>query len=118
MLRKVSAHRLVVTSAQLQPLLLGIEEELARAADDFKLSFVELPGLPEVYPRLAHERAEDPFNPVPLPPREAFKDDIVLYLHSSGSTGYPKPIPYSHNIIANQRHTRQSPSPVICKLRN
>lgn len=106
MLRKVSAHRLVVTSASLQPLVSGIEDELVRAADNFSLSFVELPRLPEVYPRLAHERAEDSFTPVPLPSRGAFKNDIVLYLHSSGSTGYPKPIPFFHEVIADQRHSR------------
>lgn len=114
MLGKVSAHRLMVTSSHLQSLILGLEDELAHAIDGYHLSFEELPGLPIIYPCLAHERPEDPFTPFPRPTCMISPQSAVIYLHSSGSTGFPKPVPYTQEVIASHRYARQLFSLLSC----
>ncbi|KAJ7671148.1 acetyl-CoA synthetase-like protein [Mycena rosella] len=49
-----------------------------------------------VYPHLGHETKEDAFVAYPDPTTRTPLDDVALYLHSSGSTGFPKCIPESH----------------------
>ena len=104
----------MVTSSHLQPLISGLEGELAHVTDGYHLTFEELPGLPIIYPRLAHERPEDPFTPFPRPTRNISPKSAVIYLHSSGSTGFPKPIPYTQEVIASHRYARLLYSLLSC----
>jgi acyl-CoA synthetase (AMP-forming)/AMP-acid ligase II len=99
MLRKVSCHKLFATTASLGPLLEDVKFELA--ASDYPLEIDELPILPDIYPHFTHETSKDPFESISLPSRDVFVDGVVMYIHSSGSTGFPKPIPYRHEIFTN-----------------
>ena len=78
----------------------GVKAEFAASDPEFKLTIEEMPSLNEVYPKLGRERVDDPFKPYPQPTTRPPMTDIVLYLHSSGSTGLPKAIPQTHQTLA------------------
>ncbi|GJE90357.1 acetyl-CoA synthetase-like protein [Phanerochaete sordida] len=103
MLKRTSCHRIISQPDQagLHELLQGVQSELAGEVKDYKLQIDALPALDAVFPtRRAAEssavapypRAAAPFSP----------DDTVFYLHSSGSTGFPKPVPQRN---ADMLHT-------------
>jgi acyl-coenzyme A synthetase/AMP-(fatty) acid ligase len=102
MLRKVSAHSLVITSSSVKPLLDDVKREMEN--DNYGLEVIELPSLIDIYPRLASETEADPFEPVLMAERDAFACGIVMYIHSSGSTGHPKPIPWTHDYLSSVAH--------------
>ncbi|KIK59187.1 hypothetical protein GYMLUDRAFT_44941 [Collybiopsis luxurians FD-317 M1] len=94
LLRKSSAHRILTTYTTLKAVIDGVRSEL-KSGEPFELSVEEAPGLYEVYPYLGKETANDPSDPPPVPylPKDT---DTAIYLHSSGSTGFPKAIRLSH----------------------
>ncbi|KAG6328546.1 hypothetical protein ID866_10543, partial [Astraeus odoratus] len=97
MIKKINCHRLIVTQHSLGDLVFGIRRELAEQDHEpYCLRIEELPTLASVYPHLSHEVASSPFLPYPKQERKPEADDIMYYLHSSGSTGFPKPIPITH----------------------
>ncbi|KAF9019777.1 putative nonribosomal peptide synthetase [Rhodocollybia butyracea] len=97
-LLKVSgAHRLLTTGATLHELIRGIKEKLTSTDPAYELSIEEVPIISQLFPKLGNEKVADEF--------EAFSlwksiyptpQETALYLHSSGSTGFPKCIPLSH----------------------
>jgi hypothetical protein len=84
MMRKVSAHRLMVTAASLGTLLSEVKEELA--ASGYELSIEELPEFTDIYPHFGFETADMSFESLALPSADAFVNNAPLILHSSGST--------------------------------
>ncbi|KAG7447195.1 acetyl-CoA synthetase-like protein [Guyanagaster necrorhizus] len=62
------------------------------------LSVFELPSLDSVFPKLGFETREDPFTPY-MSTRRSLLTDVAFYLHSSGSTGFPKTIPQTQTSI-------------------
>ncbi|KAF5389352.1 hypothetical protein D9757_004361 [Collybiopsis confluens] len=102
-LLKVSgAHRLLTTESTLGDLVLGIKEQLATEDPAFELSIEEAPTLNQLYPKLGHEKGTHPFEPYyPWKPNYPSPKEIAVYLHSSGSTGFPKAIPLSHFMLDN-----------------
>jgi acyl-CoA synthetase (AMP-forming)/AMP-acid ligase II len=90
-LRTVSSHRLIVTESSLQSLVDDVKAELA--ASGYALAVKELPTLDTIYPHLASETTKHEFEPIALPPRSGNPNEVVMYIHSSGSTGFPKSIP-------------------------
>jgi acyl-CoA synthetase (AMP-forming)/AMP-acid ligase II len=88
-LRDTSCHRVLTTRESLKPLLDDIRLHLTDAP--FGLTFEEMPSLPEIFPKLGHEKPSDPFRPYPIGPRPS-PEDILIYFHSSGSTGFPKTV--------------------------
>ncbi|KAG6864081.1 hypothetical protein C0993_009449, partial [Termitomyces sp. T159_Od127] len=98
LLTKTSSHRLITTSATLSSLIDGVKTELGA---DFDLSIEEIPTLHQVYPRLGTETIHDPFERYPAPATRPPMSDIALYLHSSGSTGFPKAIHQTHLILSH-----------------
>jgi acyl-coenzyme A synthetase/AMP-(fatty) acid ligase len=103
MLRKTSSHRLIATTASLGSLLDDVKNELA--ASDYALDITELPAFTDIYPNFTHETVRDPFEPIAVPSRDTFVNDVVLYIHSSGSTGFPKPIPWTHEVFSKYTFT-------------
>ncbi|KAJ7255805.1 hypothetical protein B0H12DRAFT_1202107 [Mycena haematopus] len=101
LLRKTDCHRLIATRTTLSPLLAGLQDELARIDPDFHLSITEVPSIAQIYPKLGSETADYDFEPYPSHMAVFELDDICLYLHSSGSTGLPKPVAHTHRIIIN-----------------
>jgi hypothetical protein len=59
------------------------------------------------------EAGIDPPVNFPVPAREAFVGGVEVYMHSSGSTGLPKPIPYTHDFIEKMQFMGTATSPVI-----
>lgn len=96
LLKKTSCHRLITTQTTLRGLVDGIRSELATSDPNFALSVEEIPALDAIFPKLGAETSEDPFETYPAPPSKTSLADIGMYLHSSGSTGFPKAIPQSH----------------------
>jgi acyl-CoA synthetase (AMP-forming)/AMP-acid ligase II len=96
MLQKTSCHHILTTRASLAPLLTSITSLIA---SDFTLLIEEIPTLVYCYPHLGKETHSDPFvlYPVSKSPRDM--DDVILYLHSSGSTGFPKAIPQTNRTV-------------------
>jgi acyl-coenzyme A synthetase/AMP-(fatty) acid ligase len=107
LLKETSCHRLLVTGTTLKPLIDQVRAKLASSDPDFVVSIEEVPPLLEIYPKLGHEKEEDPFEPYPAGPRPSL-DDICIYLHSSGSTGLPKTIPQTFWTIAHWSSFRSS----------
>ncbi|KAI5884843.1 acetyl-CoA synthetase-like protein [Schizophyllum commune H4-8] len=68
--------------------------------EEYDLTIEEMPALDLLYPHLAHEKATDAFEPYPEPVTPQKPGDMEIYLHSSGSTGFPKAIGHTHASIA------------------
>ncbi|TFK48709.1 putative aminoadipate reductase [Heliocybe sulcata] len=96
MLQKTSCHRLITTSASLDSLISGLKADLSAVGHE--LTIDELPSIYDAFPHLGHETADDPFTPYP-PMTNCTSDDIICYIHSSGSTGFPKSIPHSNRTM-------------------
>ncbi|KAL1699760.1 hypothetical protein EV121DRAFT_295858 [Schizophyllum commune] len=97
LMRASNCHRLVATQQTLQTLISGVEKELGAR---HVLKIGEMPALDLIYPRLAEEKATDAFELYPealTPPKP---EDMELYLHSSGSTGFPKAIGHTYASLA------------------
>ncbi|EIN05364.1 acetyl-CoA synthetase-like protein [Punctularia strigosozonata HHB-11173 SS5] len=98
MLSKTDCTRMVVTRSTLGPLIDVVVDALKQAGREIEIN--ELPALADLFPHLGHETVDQPFNPYETSPNLA-KDDIALYLHSSGSTGFPKPISLTHETLTH-----------------
>ncbi|GLB33171.1 putative acetyl-CoA synthetase-like protein [Lyophyllum shimeji] len=96
LLEKSSCRRLITTSATLKPLVDGLKSCIANTPLFEDLLIQDIPSFTTAYPQLARETAEHPFERYPGPSQRPRKDDLYLYLHSSGSTGFPKAIPQTH----------------------
>ncbi|KAH0833861.1 putative aminoadipate reductase [Lanmaoa asiatica] len=90
MMQKTGCRRLIATCHSLGPLLDGISAALP------ELQIEDPPALAYAYPELGKELESTPFVPYPDAEERPHKDDIMYYLHSSGSTGFPKPIPMTN----------------------
>ena len=97
MMGKTGCRRLIATRHSLATLLDGIRTEIASdalLADEFEIG--EPPALAYAYPNLGEETVSTPFVPYPKADQRPVNDAIMWYLHSSGSTGFPKPIPITY----------------------
>ncbi|KAH8107711.1 acetyl-CoA synthetase-like protein [Cristinia sonorae] len=98
MLKKTAAHRIICEPSS-SNLISSIESQLTR--EDFHLERENLPSIYCVYPFLYQSpgaRSNLITEPYPSPFCQIAEDEVVLYLHSSGSTGLPKPIPTTKKI--------------------
>ncbi|KAH9476002.1 putative NRPS-like protein biosynthetic cluster [Psilocybe cubensis] len=101
MLKETDCHRLLSTQQTLKPLLAGIRSELASTSPGFELSIEEMPAFYDIYPKLGCESQDDPFEEYPMPLVRPPLDNVMLYLHSSGSTGFPKSIAETFRIMVH-----------------
>jgi hypothetical protein len=62
-----------------------------------------------LYPTLIRGSYLGTFVPYPPPTSRSSENDILFYLHSSGSTGFPKPIPMTNLSTIHWCLTRKSP---------
>ncbi|KAJ7447946.1 hypothetical protein B0H11DRAFT_1823264 [Mycena galericulata] len=99
LLRKSSCHRLLTTGTTLAPLIRGIEDELKLLDPAFVLTIEEIPSLSQLYPNLVSKTTSSEFSEYVPNYTKVSLDDICLYLHSSGSTGFPKPIAHTHKTL-------------------
>ncbi|CAK5283812.1 unnamed protein product [Mycena citricolor] len=99
LLQSTNCHRVLTTRASLGHLIADVVSELAAKDLTYELSVDEIPLLGELYPHLGHESVADDFTPYPVSDPIPPATDIALCLHSSGSTGFPKPIHMSHRLL-------------------
>ena len=92
MLQKTSCTRILTTS----PSLGGLISQVIALAP-FKVE--ESPTISQCYPFLGHETASHSFESYPALSDELDLDRVIFYLHSSGSTGFPKPIPQTSRTV-------------------
>ncbi|KAJ7656834.1 putative aminoadipate reductase, partial [Mycena polygramma] len=94
------AHRLLTTKSSLGRLVDTVAEHLSALIPPHELTIEEIPLLGQLYPHLGHETSKDAFVRYPAPGTRTSLDNVAMYLHSSGSTGFPKCIPETHrNLI-------------------
>lgn len=93
MMKKTNCSRIVTLDHAHKPLIDGIRLELQGA----QLTVYEIPTFRYAFPKLGKEVTADSFIPYP-PPKRPDLDSPAIYIHSSGSTGFPKAIPHSHRI--------------------
>ncbi|KAJ7656957.1 putative aminoadipate reductase [Mycena polygramma] len=100
LLSNSGTHRLLTTRGSLGSLVDTVAADLSALNPPYELTVEEIPLLGQIYPQLGHETSEDHFVKYPSPTIRRPLDDVVMYLHSSGSTGFPKRIPETHrNLI-------------------
>ncbi|PCH35038.1 acetyl-CoA synthetase-like protein, partial [Wolfiporia cocos MD-104 SS10] len=97
LMEHTSCHH-IVSQPTFAPFTDAVRESLPSG---FAMHVDDLPALTDVFPTLAPSFDPPRAVPDPYPPPAcaASPSDIVLYLHSSGSTGFPKPIPHTHTTI-------------------
>lgn len=96
LLEKTSCHR-IISQPAFSSLIEGIQSQLAEKKYDVRVD--ELPALHDVFPGIFGSGEAAPVDPFPPATKPHSPDDNVLYLHSSGSTGFPKPVPQRQNFM-------------------
>ncbi|KAK0189809.1 putative aminoadipate reductase [Armillaria mellea] len=96
LLQDVGSRHLVASSvftALVEEIRLQLEFE-----SSVDISVSEVPSLHSIFPNLGSETHRDPFTPYVSTTRSLLTD-VAFYLHSSGSTGFPKTIPQTQTSI-------------------
>lgn len=96
MLQRTSCH-CIITQPMFQPVVNTVRSKLE--ANNFILRVEELPALGHIFPRFCETSSAAMVESFPPISRTISSEDIVVYLHSSGSTGFPKPIPQRHRAM-------------------
>lgn len=73
----------------------------------YLLCIEEMPSLSEIFPKLGEERLDDDFEAYPAGSRPSL-DNVMMYLHSSGSTGFPKTVPQTFRSMVQWAFFRRS----------
>ncbi|KAG1835273.1 putative aminoadipate reductase [Suillus variegatus] len=97
MMQKTRCCRLITTQHSLASLIDGVKAGfVSHDTQTSQLQIDEIPALKHLYPALAGGTPDEnivPHSSLGLP---WSKHEVLFYLHSSGSTGFPKPIPISN----------------------
>lgn len=112
LLRDTNSNQIVATETTLKTLVEEIRQDLSSSG--IELVVTELPSLTTIFPKLAAERADDPFEPY-LSTSRARLSDVAFYLHSSGTSGLPKTIPQTQLSILEWCCFRKSLQ-LVCML--
>ncbi|KAN0082898.1 hypothetical protein V8E55_008693 [Tylopilus felleus] len=97
MMKKTSCSRILILQHAHNGLIKSIRDEMPSQ----ELVVGKLPTLSYAFPKLGAEVEADPFMPYPAPASRPDLDSPAIYFHSSGSTGFPKPIPHNHRFQAS-----------------
>lgn len=101
MMQRTQCHR-IVSQAAFTALMAGVRGELP---SDYAMVVDEPPSLTSIFPSLNSSFQSDvplrspPPEPYPPPLHEPSPTSVAFYLHSSGSTGHPKPVPQTHEFV-------------------
>ncbi|KAF7794887.1 hypothetical protein EIP86_006030 [Pleurotus ostreatoroseus] len=100
MLEQSNSH-CIISQSSLSPIISKVLAEMK--TKQYALQVDELPSLYLVFPTLdgGVDTAVDPF---PASGKPHHPDDLVMYIHSSGSTGFPKPIPQKQKQVLDWCH--------------
>ena len=81
----------IISQPDFAPLLSDVKAQLGERHHSLKVE--GLPGLLDIFPDLHQNGYAAPCAPYPKASKPHDMEDIVVYLHSSGSTGLPRAIP-------------------------
>lgn len=106
MLEKTNCSR-IISQPSLSRLVSVVKAQMANNGVDIRVN--DLPSLRSIFPKFRTDgRVTDRVEPYPSSEKPINPDDIRIYLHSSGSTGFPKPIPQTEKITLQWCFTRKS----------
>ncbi|KAF7340995.1 Acetyl-CoA synthetase-like protein [Mycena sanguinolenta] len=101
LITNIGSHRVLTTKGSLGSLIDQVAADLSTMDPPYDCSFDEIPLLGQLYPHLGHETVHDSFVPYPSPSLRTTMDEVALYAHSSGSSGFPKCIPETHRTLTH-----------------
>ena len=104
MLEKTNCHRMVV-SPFVAPLTAAIQKLLV--SKNYGIQVDQLPTIKSVFPKLYSDVTDSEVPEYPARAEPTGPNDTVLILHSSGSTGFPKPIPQTNKTILQWCQSRK-----------
>ncbi|KAG2145295.1 putative aminoadipate reductase [Suillus bovinus] len=93
MMHKTGCRRLITTQHSLASLIDGIKASFVSVTQTSQLQIDEIPALKHLYPSLVSGTLIEDIVPYSFPRLPLSENNVLFYLHSSGSTGFPKPIP-------------------------
>ena len=99
MMEKTACHHIIADSST-KALIAEVRAELE--GKNHAVQTTEPPGLFDAFPTLAPGAKQNEYRAYegPYPYSDARPDEeVVIILHSSGSTGFPKPIPLSQQYL-------------------
>ncbi|KAG2076577.1 acetyl-CoA synthetase-like protein [Suillus decipiens] len=97
MMQKTRCRRLITTQHSLASLIDGVKASfVSGAAEMSQLQVDEIPALKDLYPALVSGTPNEEIVPYTSPGSPLSENDVLFYMHSSGSTGFPKSIPISN----------------------
>lgn len=93
LLRKTSCHDVIFGGASVRPLLEETLNELQGTSH--KVDVIHVPDADQLFPILGKyaERPKELVSHYPKPANLHSLDNVRVYMHSSGTTSLPKPIP-------------------------
>ncbi|KAJ7761118.1 putative aminoadipate reductase [Mycena metata] len=97
LLEDVDCHQVLTTKATLASLLTELQHHLARK--EYSLVVEEIAETQTLFPKLGQETSSDHFDAYETEAPHSNLSDVAFYLHSSGSTGFPKTIPQTQQSI-------------------
>jgi hypothetical protein len=96
MMQKTRCRRLITTQHSLASLIDGVKAGLVSVTQTSQLQIDEIPALNYLYPALVSGASNEAIVPYSSPGLPSSENDTLFYLHSSGSTGFPRPIPINN----------------------
>jgi acyl-coenzyme A synthetase/AMP-(fatty) acid ligase len=109
MMEKTKCRRLITTQHSLGSLIEGIRADfVSQDTETTQLQIDGVPALKDLYPALVKGSLDETIVSYPPSTSRSSENDILFYLHSSGSTGFPKPIPITNLISVRWFLTRES----------
>lgn len=105
MVQKVDCHH-IITQPSVSSMVSAVKVQMTDQGYDLQVE--NLLPLSKVFPTFGMERPEhDYVAPYPPSTEQVDPNRVVIYIHSSGSTGFPKPIPQTEKITLQWCKTRK-----------
>jgi acyl-coenzyme A synthetase/AMP-(fatty) acid ligase len=97
LMQRTGSHR-IITQTAFAPIVKAVQSQLA--AENHTVEAEDLIPIERAFPALKSDSTDSDLTtgPYPSAPSEPAMDDIVIYIHSSGSTGFPKPVKLTRRI--------------------
>lgn len=107
-MEKTNSRR-IISDNSLNALTSSIESQFS--AKGGSVNVVALPSLQSIFPAINEDDPNQTPDVLPYPPSATVPqpNDLVFYVHSSGSTGFPKPIPQTQKTLLQWSQIRKSP---------
>ncbi|KAN0080413.1 hypothetical protein V8E55_009979 [Tylopilus felleus] len=93
-MKKINCSRIVTLYDAHRNLIDALREQ----GSDLAFTVEEMPPISYAFPKLGHEIQADLFIPYPHSASRPDQNRPSIYIHSSGSTGFPKAIPQSYKV--------------------